>query len=132
VAPLAVHVRHGEEAVEVVEADVVRLRLHVLAEVPLANGLRRVARLREEVRQRDLALESAGLAVHRRTLEPVTPRQAAREERAARRRARRLGIARGEEQATSRELVDVRRRRADRYAAAVTAEVAPADVVEGD
>ena len=132
VAPLAVHVRHRQEAVEVVEAHVLRLRLHVLAEVPLAHGLRGVAAVGEELGQRHLALESARLAVHRRALQPVAPRQAAREQRAPRRRARGLRVARREPEAAPGEGVDRRGGRAHRDAAPVAAEVAPAHVVEED
>ena len=129
VAPFGVHVRHREEAVEVVEADVLRLRGGVLADVPLADGLRDIARLRQELRQRHLALQAAGLAVHRRPVQPMAVRHAAGHQRCARRRAGRLGIAGRELQAAAREPVEVRRRRAHRHAAAVAAEVAPADVV---
>ena len=81
--PLAVHVRHGQEPVEVVEPRVLRLGLDVLAEVPLAHRLGDVAGLREKLGQGHLALEPARLAVHRRTLEAVAPRQPAGEQRAA-------------------------------------------------
>ena len=66
-----------EEAVEVVEADVLRLRLAVLAEVPLADRLRDVARVDEQLGERDLALQAALLAVHRRPLQAVAHRQPA-------------------------------------------------------
>ena len=56
VAPLRIHVRHGQEAVEVVKADMLRLAFAVLAHVPLADRLRDVARVGEQLRQRDLAL----------------------------------------------------------------------------
>src|SRR5262249_24120836 len=53
-------------------------------------------------------------------------------QRAARRRARGLRIAGGEEQPAPGELVDVGRGRTDGHAPAVAAEIAPADVVEQD
>ena len=132
VAPLGVHVGHREEAVEVVEADVLRLALAVLAHVPLADGLGHVARVGEDLRQRDLALQPAGHAVHRRDQQAVAHRQPPGHDRRAGRRARRLAVTRREQQPFAREPVDVRRRRADRDAAAVAAEVAPADVVHQD
>ena len=70
-----------EEAVEVVEADVLRLRLDVLAEVPLADRLGDVAGVGQQLGQRDLALQAARLAVHRRALQPVAHRQAAGQQR---------------------------------------------------
>ena len=129
VAPLRVHVGDGEEAVEIVVADMLRLALHVLAEMPLADRLRRVTGLAEQHRQGDLALQAAGFAVHRRTMQPVTVRYAAGVQRRARRRAGGFGIAGGKLQAAARDLVEVRRRRADGDAAAVAAEIAPADIV---
>ena len=114
VAPLGVHVGHREEAVEVVEPDVLRLALDVLAHVPLADGLRHVARVGEDLRQRDLALQPAGHAVHRRDQQAVPHREPPGHDRRARRRARRLAVARGEQQPVAREPVDVRRGRADR------------------
>ena len=132
VAPLRVHVRHGEEAVEVVEAHVLGLGLDVLPHVPLADGLGHVAGVGEQLRDRDLTLQPTALAVHRRTHQPVAHRQAAGHERRAAGRAARLRVAAREELALACEPVDVRRRRADRDPAAVAAEVAPADVVEDD
>ncbi len=132
VAPLGVHVRHGEEAVEVVEAHVLGLRLHVLAQVPLAHGLGDVALFAEQLGQGDLALEAAALAVHGRTLEAVAHGEPAREQGGARRGARGLGVGRREPQAASGEGVDVGCGCADGDAAAVAAEVAPAHVVHED
>jgi hypothetical protein len=43
ITPLGVHVRHGEEAVEVVEANVLGLRLDILADVPFAHRLGEIA-----------------------------------------------------------------------------------------
>ena len=51
IPPLGVHVRDRQEAVEVVEADVLGLALGVLAHVPLSDGLRHVAGVREQLRQ---------------------------------------------------------------------------------
>jgi len=65
VAPLGVHVRHRQEPVEVVESDVLGLGLDVLAHVPLPDGLGDVAGLGEQRGERHLALQAAGLAVHR-------------------------------------------------------------------
>ncbi len=59
VAPFRVHVGDGEEAVEVVVADILRLRSDVLADVPLADRLRRVAGLAEQHGQGDFALHAA-------------------------------------------------------------------------
>ena len=132
VAPLGVHVRHREEPVEVVEADVLRLARGVLAHVPLADGLRHVPGIRQQLRQHDLALQAARHPVHRRDQQAVPHRQPPGHDRGAGGRARRLAVARGEQQALPCELVDVRRGRADRDPAAVAAEVAPADVVHED
>ena len=77
VAPFGVHVRDGQEAVEVVEADVLRLRLDVLADVPLPDGLGDIASVGEQLGQGDLAVEPARLPVHRRPEEAVPHRQAA-------------------------------------------------------
>ena len=129
ITPFGVHVRDAEEAEEVVEPDVLRLRLRVLAHVPLADGLRRVAGVGEELRQGDFALQSSRHSVHRRDQEPVPHRQPPGHERGTRRRARGLGVARREQQPVAREAVDVGRRRAGHLAAAVAAEIAPADVV---
>src|SRR5262249_20407351 len=54
------------------------------------------------------------------------------EQRAARRRARRLGIARRQSKAVARQRIDHRRGRADGDATAVAPEIAPSDVVEED
>ena len=51
VAPLGVHVGDAEEAVIIVEADILRQRALVLAHVPLADALGVVAELLEEQRQ---------------------------------------------------------------------------------
>ena len=99
VPPLRVHVRDGQEAVEVVEADVLGLGVAVLAHVPLADGLGDVARLVEQLGDRHLAGEPAGLAVHRRALQAVADREPTRHERGARGGARRLRVARGEQEA---------------------------------
>ena len=129
VAPFGVHVGDREEAVEIVEADVLRLGGRVLADVPLADGLRDVAGLGEQLRQRDLALQAAWLAVHRRAVQAVAVGHAAGQQRGARRRAAGLGVAGRQLQAVARDPVEVRRRRADGDAAAVAAEVAPTDIV---
>ena len=132
VAPLAVHVRDRQEAVEVVEADVLGLGLDVLAQVPLADGLGDVAGIGQQLGQGDLAMEAARLAVHRRALQPVAHRQAAREQRRPAGGARRLRVARGHQQAPAGQAVDVGRRGPDGHAAAVAAEVPPAHVVHED
>ena len=97
VAPLRIHVRHGQEAVEVVKADMLRLAFAVLAHVPLADRLRDVARVGEQLRQRDLALQPAGHAVHRRDQQTVPHREPSRHDRRPGRRARRLAVARCQE-----------------------------------
>ena len=132
VTPLGVHVGDAEEAVEVVEPDVLRLALLVLAHVPLAHRLGDVPRVGEQLGDGDLALEATRFAVHRRPHQAVTHRQPAGHQRRARRRARRLRVARRHQQALAGEPVQVRSRRPDRDPAAVATEVAPADVVEDD
>ena len=132
VAPLGVHVGHRQEPVEVVEPDVLRLALPVLAHVPLAHGLGHVAGVGEDLGKRDLTLETAGHAVHRRNEQAVPHGEATGHDRRAGGCAGRLAVARGEQQAVTREPVDVGGRRAHRDAAAVAAEVAPPDVVHQD
>ena len=132
VAPLGVHVRHGEKAVEIVEPDVLGLARLVLSHVPLPDGLGHVARLGEELGQRHLAAEPPGHAVHRRDEQAVAHGQAAGHDGRPRRRAGRLAVARREQQPLPGEPVDVRRRCADRDAPAVATEVPPADVVHQD
>jgi len=92
VAPFRVHIGDGEKTVEVVEADVLRLRLRIFTQVPLADRLGDVADLAEELRQRCLALEPPWLAVHRRALQAVAHGQTAGEQRGARGRARGLRV----------------------------------------
>ena len=103
VAPLRVHVRHREEAVEVVEADVLWLGLAVLAHVPLADRLGDVPRVGAAARQRHLALRARRA---RRTSAGAAGRGgsgAARSCSVARDgRARRLGVARREQEARAR------------------------------
>lgn len=108
------------------------LGLDVLADVPLADALGDVTRRRQQLGQRDLAVEPARLAVHRRPEQAVAQGQPAGHERRPRRRARRLGVARRELQATACQPVDVRGGSADGDAAAVAAEITPAHVVEQD
>ena len=132
VAPLGVHVRHRQEAVEVVEADVLGLRLDVLTHVPLADRLGDVAGVGERWGRVTSPVEATGLAVHRGAQQPVAHREAAGHQRRPRRGARRLGVARRQQQAAPGQPVDVGGGRADGHAAAVAAEVAPADVVEQD
>jgi hypothetical protein len=132
VAPLAVHVRDGEKSVELVEAHVLGLRLDVLPEVPLADGLGGVAGLRQELGERDFPLEATRFAIHGRALKAVASRHASGQEGGPRRGARRLGIARRQAQALSGQAIDGRGRRPHRDTTAIAAEVAPADVVEQD
>ena len=132
VPPLGVHVRDRQEAVEVVEAHVLGLRLHVLADVPLAHRLGHVAGLAQQRGQRDLAVEAARLAVHRWAQQAVAHGQPAGHQRCPRRCARGLGVAGRQQQAPPGQPVDVGGRGPDRHPAAVAAEVAPADVVEED
>ncbi len=132
VTPFGVHVRHREEAVEVVEADVLGLGLLVLADVPLPDRLGRIARIGEQLREGDLAFQPAGLPVHRGTEKAVPHRQASGHEGCTRRRAGWLRVARGQEQPPPREPVDVGSGCTDRDPAPVAAEVAPTDVVEED
>jgi len=108
---------------------VLRLRLAVLAHVPLADGLGDVPGGREQLGDRDLTGEPARHPVHRGSEQPVTHRQSPGHDRRPRRRARRLGVARRQQETVAGETVDVRCRRAGHHAAAVAAEVAPADVV---
>ena len=108
------------------------LRLDVLADVPLAHGLGDVPGVGQQRGQGDLAVEAAGLAVHRGTQQTVAHGQAAGHERRPRRGARRLGVARGEQQSPAGQPVDVGRRGPDGHPAAVAPEVAPAHIVEED
>ncbi len=132
VAPLAVHVRDRQEAVEVVEADVLGLGLDVLAQVPLAHGLGHVAGLGEQLGQGDLPLEPTGLAVHRRALQAVAHREPASEHRRPTRGAGRLRVAGRHEQAPPGQPVDVGGRGPHGHPAAVAAEVPPPHVVHED
>ena len=132
VPPLGVHVRHREEAVEVVEADVLWLALLILAHVPLPDRLRHVAGVGEELWERDLPGEPARHAVHGWNQEAVSHRQPARHDGGTGGRARRLAVTGGEEQAVPGDPVDVGCRCSHRHTAAVAPEVPPADVVHQD
>ncbi len=132
VAPLGIDVGHRQEPVELVEAHVLRLRLHVLAHVPLAHADGAVAGLREKLRDRDLALEPPAFAGHRRAQQAVPHGQAAGHDRGTSRRAARLGIGGRELEAFAGQPIHVRRRRTHRHAAPVHPEVAPADVVHDE
>jgi len=109
-----------------------RLAFAVLAHVPLADRLRDVARVGEQLRQRELALQPTGHAVHRRDQQTVTHREPSGHDRRPGRCARRLAVARCQEQTLTRDAIDVRRGRTQRDTSAVTTKVAPADVVHED
>ena len=82
--------------------------------------------------ERDLALQSAGHAVHRGDQQPVAHRQPAGHDRRPGRGTGRLAVTRREHQPVTGEPIDVRCGSADGDAAAVAAEIAPADVVHED
>ncbi len=132
VPPFRVHVRHRQEAVEVVEPDVLRLALFVLPHVPLADGLCHVAGVGEELGEGDLPTEAAGHAVHGRDQEAVPHREATGHDGGPGGCARRLAVTGREQQTLSGDPVDVRCRRSDRDPAAVAPEIPPADVVHQD
>ena len=123
------------EAVELVEADVVRPHALRLADVPLARQHRGVAGFAEQRRQRDLVgpgILRDVVAREDRTGEPGPDRQTSGQDRRPRRRAGRLRIGRGQLQPLARQPVHVRRRRPDRRAAAEGAGVAVAHVVDDE
>jgi hypothetical protein len=97
--------------------------------VPLADALRDVALLLEQQRHGDGAVETARLAVHRRTQDAMVQRILTRMDGGSRRRAGGRRIGRREEQPFAGELVHHRRRIADGGAAAVEAGIHPANVV---
>ncbi len=132
IPPFRVHVRHGQEAVEVVESDVLGLTLAVLAHVPLPDGLRHVAGVREQFGEGDLAAEAAGHAVHGRDEEAVAHREAARHDGRSGGGARRFAVARGQQQSAPGDAIDVGCRCAHGDPAAVAAKVTPPDVVHQD
>ncbi len=96
VAPLGVHVGDAVEAVELVEALVLRHRLLVLAAVPLADGAGDVARLLEQLGQGDLVLQAARLPVHGRGEDAVPDGQAPGHQGGAGGRAAGLRVAGGQ------------------------------------
>jgi hypothetical protein len=132
VPPFGVHVGHREEAVEVVEPNVLRLGLDVLAHVPLAHRLGHVSRPGQQFGQRGLPVEPARLPVHGRPEQPVAHGEAAGHQRGPRRCAGGLRVTRREQHPAASQRVDVGRRSADGHAPAVAAEVTPADVIEQD
>ena len=129
VLPVGVQARPAEEAVEIVKADVVRLRFLVLAAVPLADGLGEVAGLAQETRHGGLIAQAARFAGKAGAQLTVPHGQASGEQRAARGRTRWLRVGRQEMQAFASQAVHVGRGRAGQQAAAVDAEVAIAHVV---
>ena len=97
--------------------------------MPFANRLRHITRLRKQLGNGGLAFQASCLAIHRRTLQTVPMRNTSGQRRGSRRRTARLRVARCKLQAATAQLVEIWRRRADRYATAVAAEIAPAHVV---
>jgi len=87
VAPFGVHVGHTEETDIVVVANVLGKRAFVLSHVPLADTLGDVAFLLEEHGHGRCAIETARLAVHRRTQNAVMQRVLPRVDGGARGRA---------------------------------------------
>ena len=62
ILPVGVQAGPAEKAVEIVEADVLRLRFQVLAAVPLADGLGDVAGLAQDLGDGDLVVQDARFA----------------------------------------------------------------------
>src|SRR6185437_13289453 len=118
-----------QKPIEVIEADVLRLRSKALTQVPFANRLRHITCIRKQLGNGGLAFQASCLAIHRRTLQTVAMRNASGQRRGSRRRTAWLRVARCKLQAATRKLVEIGRRGADRYATAVAAEIAPAYVV---
>src|SRR6185369_12680744 len=99
------------------------------AEVPLAEDRRRVAARGEELRERLLPGDDALRQPRRDRLQRAgADRMAPGHERRARRHAVALDVEVEEAQPLRRERVEARRRRAAQEAAAVAAELAPAEV----
>ena len=128
-------VRVGVEVVQrrvrhLVEAVRRRHRVVGLAEVPLADLARAVAGLLEHAGQRPLGRrQPAALTGERHRRHAAADRQPSRHRRGAAGRAARLSVERQELQALGGQPIEVRRGRAAVLAAAVAAEIAPADVV---
>jgi hypothetical protein len=97
--------------------------------MPFANRLRYITRLREQLGNGGLVFQAACLAIHRRTLQTMPMRNPSGQRGGPRWRTAWLRVAGGKLQAAARKLVEIGRRRADRDATAIAAEIAPADVV---
>ena len=98
--------------------------------MPFAVERRRVAGLRQQLRDCDLPLhQPIGLAVDRNAVGAVADRMAPDHQRRTRWRARQLDIEIGEARAFAGERIETRGRRAPRDPAAVSAELAIAEIV---
>jgi hypothetical protein len=129
IPPFGVHVRDAQEPVEVVEAHVLRLGTRVLPAVPLAHGLRHIARLAEELCDGDLAVEASLLPVHGGIEDAVPHGETTREDGGARGGAGGLGVGGGEDEALVAQFVHGGGGGAHGRPAAEDAEVAVTHVV---
>ena len=121
----------GGKILHLVEAVLDRIGLGLVAQMPLAGEVRRIAVLLEELGDRRRLL-AQGVLVARSDddRESRADRNAPGHERGATRRAACLAVPTGEDRAFLGDLVDVRRRMAERGAAVrIGAEIVPAGVV---
>jgi len=129
VLPIGVEARPAEKTVEIVEANVVRLRFLILAAMPLAHRLGEVARFAQQPGDRRLVSQASRLACEAGPQLAMPHGQAPGQERAPRRSARGLRIGRQEMEPFAPQAIDVGCRRAAHQAATVDAQVAICCVV---
>ena len=146
------HIRHGHDrgivtgrrgehafiggaryAVPLVEAAVLGIAAFAVAQMPFAEASSRIALAGDQLRQRDFPRDQALRQAGRHRLQRAGAyRVAAGHQRRARRHAIGFDVEVEKTQPLGRKVIEPGRRRAAQFAAAITAEFAPAEIVGED